>query len=262
MANLKDYTGQKFGRLECLSVSKQKKSANATYWRCRCNCGKIVDVQITDVVSGHTKSCGCLRREKARAIRNKEDYTGQKFERLECISFTERIKGEAFWKCRCDCGREVNVRIISVVRGDTKSCGCLKREAVSKTRKSQFKDYRGQKFGRLECISLSEPAQVGRVTYWKCKCDCGNLIDANIALVVRGSTRSCGCLRSSFKDYTGERFGRLECISPSEPKRVNGKTYWQCRCDCGNIRDFQIANVVSGSTNSCGCYKRSGDSKS
>lgn len=62
---------------------------------------------------------------------------------------------------------------------------------------------------------------------WKCKCDCGKIINANLASIISGQKKSCGCLRFSesyYKDYTGQKFGRLECISLSKPARINGKT--------------------------------------
>lgn len=59
---------------------------------------------------------------------------------------------------------------------------------------------------------------------WKCKCDCGKIVDVGIGNVVNEITKSCGCLNSLFKDYAGQKFGRLECISLSTPARINGKT--------------------------------------
>ncbi|TWH62638.1 hypothetical protein CAL7102_00137 [Dulcicalothrix desertica PCC 7102] len=88
-----------------------------------------------------------------------------------------------------------------------------------------------------------------------CKCDCGKIVDVNIASVVYGNTKSCGSLRNTARDYTGQKFGRLECISHKEPARLNGATYWKCKCDCGPIADFNMGNVVSGSTSSCGCLR-------
>lgn len=35
------------------------------FWRCRCSCGTVKDVDHGALVSGGTKSCGCLRKERA-----------------------------------------------------------------------------------------------------------------------------------------------------------------------------------------------------
>lgn len=58
-----------------------------------------------------------------------KELTGQRFGRLVVVARAENDKyGEARWLCRCDCGRKVIVRGASLRCGDTKSCGCLKRE--------------------------------------------------------------------------------------------------------------------------------------
>lgn len=61
---MKDLTGQKFGRL---TVTKQiGKSKNGKYlWLCLCDCGKETVVSGSDLVTNHTKSCGCFKKEFA-----------------------------------------------------------------------------------------------------------------------------------------------------------------------------------------------------
>ena len=49
------------------TVSKWDNAGGYQVWRCRCSCGEIVDVQRSRIQSGGTKSCGCLRREMAKA---------------------------------------------------------------------------------------------------------------------------------------------------------------------------------------------------
>ena len=65
-------------------------------------------------------------------------------------------------------------------------------------------------------------------------------------------------MSKSFKeDLTGQCFGRLTVLEfvPTEDKR----TYWRCRCDCGNICIVWGANLKKGATKSCGCnYKKHG----
>ncbi|WP_127081281.1 hypothetical protein [Dulcicalothrix desertica] len=240
ITKLKNFAGQRFGRLECIEPSELARVNGCTYWKCKCDCGNIVDKHIGNVVSGRIKSCGCLKS-------SFKDYIGQKFGHLECISPSKPAKGN-YWKFKCDCGNIVDKNIKNVVAGRIKSCGCLN---------PSFKDYSGQKFGHLECISPSKPA---KGNYWRCKCDCGNIVDKNIGNVVAGRIKSCGCLNPSFKDYSGQKFGHLECISPSEPARVNGITYWKCKCDCGKIADFPIRSIRSGSIKSCGCLTQNSKS--
>lgn len=59
------------------------------------------------------------------------DLTGQRFGRLVVIERCGRdYRGFIFWRCRCDCGGEKLV-ITSYLRyGQTRSCGCLRREQL------------------------------------------------------------------------------------------------------------------------------------
>lgn len=43
--------------------------------------------------------------------------------------------------------------------------------------------------------------------------------------------------------------------------RKGTKTYWYCRCDCGNYTSVAHSNLMSGCIKSCGCYKASGKAK-
>lgn len=61
------------------------------------------------------------------------DLTGRRFGRLAVLFPTERRdrKGSVYWRCRCDCGREVEVTEDGLVHGSYKSCGCLQEEVRS-----------------------------------------------------------------------------------------------------------------------------------
>ena len=60
----------------------------------------------------------------------KIDITGKRFGRLVAIEEAYRIKEKTYWKCRCDCGQEVAICKSSLLYGQTRSCGCLKRELL------------------------------------------------------------------------------------------------------------------------------------
>lgn len=61
MDKINDLTGQKFGRLEVLEYSRAN---NGAVWKCKCDCGNIVEVKATSLRSGHSKSCGCYNRDR------------------------------------------------------------------------------------------------------------------------------------------------------------------------------------------------------
>ncbi|MBC1524784.1 AP2 domain-containing protein [Listeria booriae] len=56
------------------------------------------------------------------------DLTGQKFGRLTVVSFIRSQKGNALWKCKCECGNEHEALAQGLKRGNVKSCGCLQIE--------------------------------------------------------------------------------------------------------------------------------------
>lgn len=63
------------------------------------------------------------------------DLLGMQIGRLKVVEkTTERRHGQIVWKCKCECGRISFVVGRSLTNGDTRSCGCLKREMNSKNK--------------------------------------------------------------------------------------------------------------------------------
>lgn len=62
-----------------------------------------------------------------------KDLTGQRFGKLVVIKREPNYNKNrsARWLCVCDCGNQTVVRSGSLLRGGTKSCGCLKREHMT-----------------------------------------------------------------------------------------------------------------------------------
>lgn len=63
MAKKIDITGQRFGRLTVLS-EHPKRYRTSVQWVCRCDCGSETIVVGNKLRNGHTKSCGCLQKER------------------------------------------------------------------------------------------------------------------------------------------------------------------------------------------------------
>lgn len=61
MGKIIDLVGQKFGRLIVIKFDAIKKGR--AHWLCICECGNEKIVASGDLRSGHTKSCGCFRKE-------------------------------------------------------------------------------------------------------------------------------------------------------------------------------------------------------
>lgn len=58
----------------------------------------------------------------------------------------------------------------------------------------------GTRFGRLTVISCIDDTLPMYKRVWKCVCDCGQSKDVPESYLIKGITRSCGCLRSE-KSY-------------------------------------------------------------
>ena len=68
MSVLKDITGERFGKLVVVSrVPNNDKNRNVQ-WLCKCDCGNQTIVRGRNLYGGHTKSCGCIRRENMVAL--------------------------------------------------------------------------------------------------------------------------------------------------------------------------------------------------
>ena len=57
-----DLTGKKFGKLEVIGVHDT--GSRKTYYVCQCDCGNIKVVRADSLISGATKSCGCIKKEQ------------------------------------------------------------------------------------------------------------------------------------------------------------------------------------------------------
>lgn len=60
-----DLTGQRFGKLTVIEEDPKRDNQGNVKWICRCDCGNTVSVIGTSLTRGNTRSCGCLRSEKA-----------------------------------------------------------------------------------------------------------------------------------------------------------------------------------------------------
>jgi len=63
------------------------------------------------------------------------DLTGQRFGRLVVLSRAKNDNdGKARWSCLCDCGVTAIVQRSTLRRGESKSCGCLKKELAAEAK--------------------------------------------------------------------------------------------------------------------------------
>jgi len=99
-------------------------------------------VRSSNLIRGSTKSCGCLQKERTSKAR-KENLAGQVFGRLLAISDSGLRKSEGIvWESCCECGNLVYIRGDSLKNGNTKSCGCLRRDRIFKHGYSKTRLYK------------------------------------------------------------------------------------------------------------------------
>lgn len=140
----------------------------------------------------------------------RNDLIGQKFGRLTIIKKSECTKNRvALYECLCDCGNVKNIRLGDLKTGDTKSCGCLRKEKISELRKF---DLTGKRFGRLKVIKDVGKSK-DRNIIWECLCDCGKIKNIKGNNLMQGRTKSCGCLN---KEITSNR-STTHGLSQKEP---------------------------------------------
>ena len=65
-----DYYDSYFGKLHVISHRIRKN--NQTYYLCECECGNQKEIRVDHLKNGETQSCGCLQKEKARQVKEKD----------------------------------------------------------------------------------------------------------------------------------------------------------------------------------------------
>lgn len=57
------------------------------------------------------------------------------------------------------------------------------------------------------------------------------------------------------RDLSGQKFGLLTAVYPTERRDHRGSVYWHCVCECGNEIDVAAGALLDGNNRSCGCLK-------
>jgi hypothetical protein len=229
----KDLSGRRFGRLVAVRRIIKTYENGRTFWKCKCDCGNSISVR-TDAlllkVLG-TRSCGCLEKLP------KVDLSGRRFGKLVAVRRTDKRdkNGQAFWECRCDCGRSTLVRTESLLRArGTRSCRCLQKECASKANEV---DLTNRRFGRLVAVRRTDKRDKCGQAFWECICDCGNLTLVRAGELTRKKriVNSCGCLQKELASEANYRHGcanvdtrtpeysvwssmKDRCLNPNNPK--------------------------------------------
>lgn len=131
----KDITGEQYGKLTVTKMIYDK--YDETYCECVCECGRIIEVKRASLVSGNTKSCGCI---------HSPTMIGKRFDKLLVINEFYENKHK-YCICQCDCGNITTILGHSLTNGNSTSCGCKRQEKVSireKIIREYFEDHKIQ----------------------------------------------------------------------------------------------------------------------
>ena len=117
--------GRRFGKLIVLQRAEKNPNlaSRCIRYQCQCDCGNIIEVNGNSLRSGHTQSCGCMRKENTPY----NNLLNQRFGKLVVIELMQQstLDRRKIWKCQCDCGNICYVSSHALLDGHTKSCGCL-----------------------------------------------------------------------------------------------------------------------------------------
>lgn len=190
MGTFIDRTGQRLKKAVVLSL--QGKRGKEFVWKCRCDCGNTFFSQSSNIASGRTKSCGCLKSELIK-LKKSKDFTGKKF---GLITVIERYSDKgSIWNCVCECGKKLKIHSGKFKR--QLSCGCLRKKHVSSfERGKQWRENNKSKVGLSikkhlngKCKSSSvlfdripssdNPIIIDKTVYVSCK-NCGKLFSPRV----------------------------------------------------------------------------------
>jgi len=121
---------------------------------------------------------------------------GEKYGRLTVVKYShsDRFNSKHF-ECICDCGNIIIAQGSCLKKGDTKSCGCLRKENFAESVRKMLdkKSIKiGDRYGKLTVVEFSHQNDKTH-KFYKFKCDCGNMVIKYGNTVKFGNTTSCGC---------------------------------------------------------------------
>jgi hypothetical protein len=122
--------GTVFGRFTVIEEAPRIGTHRLRAMLCRCGCGTLKIVGLSDLMYGRTISCGCARRDLAVDV-----PPGTVFGRWTVIQEAPTHPGGVrVMSCRCECGTQKVVLLSTLRSGRSRSCGCLRRPEVDPKR--------------------------------------------------------------------------------------------------------------------------------
>lgn len=121
------------------------------------------------------------------------EIVGQRFGRLVVLRRVENDRhGKSQWVCRCDCGNETTTRANTLLKGETRSCGCLHLETVRVSRLTHGAASRLRNDGQQDPVYRVWCAAKGR---------CHNPTDKSYINYGQRGIKMCKRWRESFEAF-------------------------------------------------------------
>lgn len=132
-------------------------------------------------------------------MKKSEDLTGKRYGKLTVIGKNQNSRAQ--WDCVCDCGNKITLMRSRLTR--LHSCGCLLPKEPQLI---------GERFGRLVVVARAPDIIKSnrKVIRWECQCDCGNRSIVIHNNLIRGNTKSCGCIAKEVSKMMLKRYNRYD----------------------------------------------------
>ncbi len=138
--------GKRFGSLVVKCVKMVRNKFGMLLYGCDCDCGAI-DVGVTLDRLVHRKTLGCSVCKPIRKI--VPTKIGDVYGRLTIVKLLKERNADnrQMCMCKCSCGNDYKVSIKPLRSGSTQSCGCVRREMMSKRNYKHGHKVRGDSHG-------------------------------------------------------------------------------------------------------------------
>jgi hypothetical protein len=118
-------------------------------------------------------------------------------------------------------------------------------------------------FGNLTVLRRVDNDKHGK-TRWECLCSCGNKKIIGARELLKGDTKSCGCLRYLLqisqlavhhreKEIIGQKINDLFVIEKDFISYKSGRSKYLCKCICGKEKLIAKNKLLKFEAKSCGC---------
>lgn len=280
-----DLTGQRYGRLTVLAPAEN--IGGRTAWRCLCDCGQETIVKTHHLRSDHTKSCGCqngggeprsalgltyvdgtcvemlrtrtVRRNNTSGVPGVDWLTKkQRWRASICFKGKRRYLGsfekfEDAVKARKQAEEKLFDTFLDVYSGEASQSELQDIEEacppIARDYSAQRLELTGQRFGQLTVLAPAE--NIGSMTAWRCRCDCGKETIVMTAHLRSGQTKSCGCKpKGTFVDGTFVELLRAKTIRRNNTSGVTGVEW------VSSINKWKAVIFFKGRRYHLGCYEK------